>query len=681
MTRTGLAQVAAIALGCGAAISSAAAQAQPPQPPQRPMFRSATRLVIQPTTVTDRSNRPILNLTADDFIVTENGVRQEVAFVELRMPQPAPQTEGTAPTVAATSTPASQGPSRRRVVFYFDMQSMPEGDQNRAYTAASTYLREGIPGDTLLAIMAYRGGVLKSVLDFTDDSARARLMLEALFDEDSLAAQEAGLNFEEDLGFGQNNSEFNIFNTDRQLAALQTAAERLESILDVKTLVYFGSGLRLSGTHNQAQVRATVNAAVRANVTLNPVDTRGLVASAPAGDATRASTGGVSLFSGQLAMTRTTRRQQSEDALYALAADTGGVATFNSNDLSHGVQRAIANTSTYYLIAYHSTHTGEDGRFRRVQIRLSNGRSANLKYRDGYYGPRPFAMFSSADKERQLEEALRLESPLTEVQLSIEVNYFQITAAEYFVPVSVKIPGAELVQARASGARANIDVIGEIKDEHGTTHRNVRDRLEFTVGQSTAQELASRPVQYETGFTLLPGRYDLKLLVRNGATGKIGTFVTAFEIPNLETVPYLPMSSVVLSSQRLPASSALFSVRRSEIAQRAHPLVHDGQRLVPSVTRVFDRQRTLFAFVQVYPPAGSGDVAAYLTFFSAGDRVFETVPVIVRPSAAGRGAAGVWLEAPLSRLPKAGTYEVQVTVLSPGASKGGFWRSTIVVVE
>ena len=93
--------------------------------------------------------------------------------------------------------------------------------------------------------------------------------------------------------FGQDDSEFNVFNTDRQLSALQTAAKMLGQMSEKKSLIYFASGLRLNGVDNQAQLHATIDAAVRAGVSFWPVDARGLVAGAPLGDATQGSPGNV----------------------------------------------------------------------------------------------------------------------------------------------------------------------------------------------------------------------------------------------------------------------------------------------------------------------------------------------------------------------------------------------------
>ena len=141
--------------------------------------------------------------------------------------------------------------------------------------------------------------------------------------------------------FGQDGGEFNIFNTDRQLAALQTAVTMLQAVNDRKSLVYFASGLRFNGVDNQAQLRATINSAIRANVAFYPVDARGLVAQAPLGDATQGSPGGIGAFSGATAMTAMMSNfQRSQDSLYALAADTGGKAMLDNNDLAAGIVQA-----------------------------------------------------------------------------------------------------------------------------------------------------------------------------------------------------------------------------------------------------------------------------------------------------------------------------------------------------
>ena len=125
-----------------------------------------------------------------------------------------------------------------------------------------------------------------------------------------------------------------------------------------------------------------------------------------------------------------------------------------------------------------------------------------------------------------------LENPITDITIAMEVNYFQLNRAEYFVPVGVKIPGSELALAQRGGAaRTVIDFIGEVKDDYGITIQNVRDKLDIRLNDETAGQLATRPIQYETGFTLLPGKYVIKFLARDAETGRIGTFQTRSRFP------------------------------------------------------------------------------------------------------------------------------------------------------
>jgi VWFA-related protein len=354
----------------------------------------------------------------------------------------------------------------------------------RAYAAARKFVDTQMRGADLLAIMTFAGGSVRVKQDFTDDHARLRDTIQTFVAGNDNDA--GGIRDDVEIGtaFGQDDVEFNILNTDRQLSALQTAVTLLRPLPEQKSLVYFSSGLRLNGTDNQAQLRATTNAAIRASVALFPIDARGLAAQAPLGDATRPSPGGIGMFSGQSAQAANTTFERSQDTLYSLAMDTGGTPTFDSNDLSLGIVAATRAVTSYYLVGYYGTHPAADGRFHRIRVSLNGGLSADLSYRQGYF--------------------------------------------------AVKIPGRELALARRRGAaRTIIDFIGEVKDEYGVTVQNVRDKLDITLSDGMAGQLARRPIQYETGFTLLPGRYAIKFLARDAETGRIGTYQTSFTVPNL----------------------------------------------------------------------------------------------------------------------------------------------------
>ncbi len=272
--------------------------------------------------------------------------------------------------------------------MYFDMTALPPADQIRALDGAQKFIRTQMTAADLMAIMVFQGGAVRVLQDFTGDRDRLLTIIETIeVGEGQGFDQSAADDSTADTGaaFGQDDSEFNIFNTDRQLAALQTAATMLGQLSEKKSLLYFASGMSLNGDDNQAQLHATVNAAIRAGVSFWPIDARGLVASAPLGDASKGSPGGVGMYNGASALGFASRFQQSQDTLYALASDTGGKAFLDSNDLSAGIVKAQKAVSSYYIIGYYTTNEALNGKFRRIKISLNNGLTASLDFRQGYF--------------------------------------------------------------------------------------------------------------------------------------------------------------------------------------------------------------------------------------------------------------------------------------------------------
>jgi VWFA-related protein len=665
--------------------------------------KSTTQLVVETVVVKDKDGNSVEGLTARDFVVTEDGAPQEISFFEFqKLPETvegAPLAEPGRPKLLAKLPRAKISPEapgkvryddRRLLALYFDLTAMPPPDQLRALNAARKFIRAQMTSADLMAIMMFSGGAVRVLVDFTADRDRLLSIIETMIvgeSEDPLVGADENA-ADTGAAFGQDDAEFNIFSTDRQLAAIQTAVKMLETLSEKKSLIYFASGLRLSGVDNQAQLHAMINAAVRAGVSFWPVDARGLLAQAPMGDASRGSPGGTSMYTGAAAMAMMTSLQRSQDTLWAMAADTGGKALLNSNDLAAGILQAQKSTSSYYILGYYASNQALDGKFRRIKIALNNGMSAALDYRQGYYAGKVFAKFTVADKERQLEEALMLEDPITELTIAMEIDYFQLNRAEYFVPLIVKIPGRELALARRGGFdHTRIDFIGEIKDDFGTTIQNVRDKVDVKLSDSTAAELAKRPIQYDTGFTLLPGKYKIKFLARDAETGRIGTYQTNFVIPNLnKEEKRIPISSVVLSSQRVDLRDALYNAAKDKDREKAdavNPLILDGQKLIPSVTRVFNNARDMYIFLQAYDrtPEGSGPLISYVTFYRGQTKAFETPPLAVNDAPAPTSkAVNLRFSLSLAKLPP-GEYTCQVTVLSPNGHKAAFWQAPVMLIQ
>lgn len=681
----------------------------------------SSQLVIETVVAKDKQGHFINGLTAKDFSITEDGVPQTIRFVEHEtlpsdsepLPPLTDADEGItiynrlsrtsiAPEDTQRDTGKSRYQGRRLIVLYFDMTTMPPDDQLRAITAAETFVRKQMTAVDLISIMRYQGGSVDVLQDFSSDRNRLLSILETMLVGEGQGSQDSiddASSADTGAAFGQDDSEFNVFNNDRQLSALQTAAQMLASMNEKKSLIYFASGMRLHGVDNQAQLHATVDAAIRAGVTFWTVDARGLVAMAPLGNATQGSPGGEAMYTGQSAQATTNNFQQSQDTLYSLAADTGGKALLDNNDLTRGITQAQRAVTDYYILGYYTTNTAQNGHFRKIKLALNSDTSASLDYRQGYYANKEFAHFNEADKERQLEDALMLGDPVTDLTVSMEINYFQLNRAEYYVPLVVKIPGRELALAKKMGSEHTlIDFVCEIKDDFGgTTVSNIRDSVNVKLSDQTAAQLARQPIEYDAGVTLLPGQYTIKFLARDDETGRIGTFQTSFKIPNLNKVTtQIPISSVVLSSQRLSMTDALYNTIRGKQAAKndaADPLVQDGQKLIPSVTRVFKTDKELYVFLQAYtaPAAQTGTTGAaaasshspligYVSLYSAGQLAYASKPVAVTPLPNTRlGVTPFMFTLPLGTL-KPANYQCQVTLLDAEQHRAAFWQGPVRII-
>ena len=662
--------------------------AQDQQPPAT--FRGGTSLRVITVTVTDQSGKPIEGLTAEDFTVTEDNVPQVVSLLEYERLDNTVLAPAATVTVGTSARPTEQTriqrvapgdksfEDRRLLTLFFDMPSLGDAERFRAFEAALRFLDKQMTAADLVSVMTYVDGEVRVRQDFTDDRAVLRELLIALMNGDDLD--------DSSFLFGQSGGEFNLFNTDRQLAALQTAVQMLSVIDGKKALIDFTTGVNLRGADNQAQLRATLNAARRASVAFYPVDARGLVATPPMGNASVRSPGGIGMYTGATAMAMMRGFQRSQDGLYTLAADTGGKALLDYNDLSMGIVEAQRGTPSYYILGYYPTNTAKDGRRRLVKVTLKSRPEGRLAYNEAYYGDKEFSKFTSSDKERHLEEALMLGNPITELTIAMELNYFQINKAEYFVPVAVKIPGSELVLAQKAGAeRTLIDFIGEVRNQYGTIITNFRDKAEIRVKGVTTAVLAANTVQYDAGFTTIPGEYTIKFLARNAETGRIGTYQADFIVPNLNLeLQRLPISSVVLSGQRVAMTDAVFNAgkTRADREQIANPLIEDGLKLIPSVTRVFSRARELYVYLQAYEreAATTQPLAAFVTFNRGAERVRQLPARVITDGLDPRSkAVPIKLTVPLDDL-QPGEYSVQITVLDTTSQKAAFWQSSILVV-
>jgi hypothetical protein len=311
--------------------------------------------------------------------------------------------------------------------------------------------------------------------------------------------------------FVADETEFNIFNTDQKLAALEQAARMLKSFPEKKALIYFSGGVTRTGMDNEAQLQATINAAGKANLAIFAIDARGLMGDPPGGGASKAGSRGAGIFNGSTFNSQRSSSLASQDTLYTLAAETGGKAFFDSNDIGLGIVKTQEAMSSYYLLGYYSSNNAMDGKYRKIDVKLNNSKLvAKLDHREGYYADKTWNKLNAQDKEQQLKEALSAGDPVTDLPLALQVDTFRISSTAYFVPVSIKVPGSVVALAAKGGASVTqLDFAGQIQDERHAVVGNVRDNIQIKLDQDKAASVGRKSYQADEGFVLEPGRYRM----------------------------------------------------------------------------------------------------------------------------------------------------------------------------
>jgi VWFA-related protein len=669
-------------------VASTSAQQQAP-----PVFRSSTAIVSVDVIVRDASGNIVTGLTPADFTVLEDGKPQQIQTftfqqiadapagpaaptpallgdLETRVREDLQRTAGASAADAPEPMASTTFAGRRLMVLLFDVSSMQPEDVQRAVDSANEYVDKQMSTADLVSVVTI-GSDINVLTDFTGVKEDVHAALSTLAYTEGTATPPASVTTAETEETAQttdatdtDDTGFEAFNNDVRLRALKTIAETLGPIEQKKAIVYFSAGMQRNGDDNQIELRAAINASVRGNVAIYPIDSRGLQAVAPGGDASRASRGGVGLFSGQNVRQQFQQLTASQDSLTTLAADTGGRAFTDSNDFGEAFTRAQRDLSAYYLIGYGSTNTVKDGRFRKIEVRVTR-RNTRVEARAGYYAERDFAHTNRQDREGMLDEQLAAAVSLTDLPLVVGTGWFRQDQTRFYVPIALAVPGSAVPPPTTAGAaKVSFDVRGVVRDEQGRTVGRIRDTLDVPAGDSGS--LAGRLVLYQSGVTLPPGRFSVKVVVRENSSGTIGSFEAPILVPQLRDAG-MKVSPPVMSTQLQPAGRE----------RTTNPLVRDGVQLLPNLTRAVGRNQSVYFYFEVYDPAlvdAAPDLRTSLAFYRGNVKVYET-PVVERTMIddAARKAVLFQLEVPASAFTP-GTYTCQVNVIDTVAGKVAFPR-------
>lgn len=673
-------------------------------------FRVSSDLILVNVTVRDKNGNFITGLKRGDFTILEDNKPQKVVSFDLEnvdaianqnVAQAKPLTAEqaampSAPAPAAAET-GNQFKDRRLIVLFFDLSAMEPDEIDHAVTSAEHYVDTQMAPADMVSIVSL-GSALLVNQDFTSDRDLLKKQIQAFGEGSGQGYEEGTTGSTEgtpDTGqpFTADDTEYNIFNTDRRLEALRSVAEKLSHLQQKKSLIYFSSGMDRTGIENQSELRAATNAAVRANLAIYTMDMRGLQALVAGGEAQNASMRGTSAYSGQSSINALTSNFTTQETLVTLASDTGGRAFLDSNDFSQVFKGVQQDTSTYYLLGYRSGNLARDGRYRRITVKV-NVPGAKIDYRKGYYAPADYQHSTKEDKELQLQQELSSELPSTDLPLYLGLAYFRLEANKFYIPISLVVPGSEIPFVRNSDRdKATLDVIGVVLDGEHHPVTQIRDTVKLAV--DTTSEVKKKNVQYDAGLSLPPGKFHLKLVVRENQTGRMGSFETDLNVPDLKSQP-LKMSSIVLASQVQPAKKN----------SPPNPLIRDGSEIIPNITHVFSAGQHLHLYYEVYDPGhpnasqgvGLGqsgaprpqaapegnhsagiDLLTSVAFFRGKAKVYESSPVELTELNARDRKAGVFqLDLPLTSL-KPGFYTCQVNVIDDAAGTFVFPRLALLI--
>jgi len=648
-----------------------------------------TNIVLTNVVVRDKKTGAVVKgLKASDFTIYEDKKPQKIiSFDYQNVDEAAVLAEKSTASGKATvadllernfAASPKELKDHRLIVLFFDLSSMQDEDIDRAVEAATKYVKTQMQPADLVALVSMSTGLTMDQ-NFTSNKDALLRGLGKYNGTDETGFANGGTGStsgtsDDASSFAADDTEYNSLNTDRELLAIRTIAKSLERVDQRKSMLYFSGGLSRNGIENQASLRAATNEAAKANLAIYSVDTRGLQALPPVGDASSGSLRGNSAYSGAAATSQLSSNAASQETLDTLSLDTGGKSFLDSNDFSPAFQQVQHDTEAYYILGFRSTNQRQDGSYRHLTVKL-NRDDVKLEFRPGYYAGADFQHQKTEDREEALTEQMRSDLPATDVAVYLQALYFMSSKNLLYVPVDVIVPGSQIPFVKGGDReKATLDIMGQVKDAQSIVVGNVRQTVKLAVDASA--EVQRKNIQYSTGFTLAPGRYHLKFVVRENQTGNMGSFETDIQVPDLKKAP-LKMSSVVVASQRSPNTDK----------KATSPLVRDGLQWVPNVAHVFRQDQHLYFLYEVYGPAKQKDVKGSpiklltnVEFVSNGTKVFETALVTATAlNDPTRDAAVFQVDVPLTLL-KPGMYLCQVNVIDDAGGSFMFPRLALKVM-
>jgi VWFA-related protein len=521
------------------------------QQPSRPTFRTDVEAVVLDVSVLDEHRRPVRGLTAEDFVVLEDGQPQAITtFSAVDLPEPdAPQSGSWLTTVPAdVVTNAVPADGRVVVLVLDDLTPMAPGDAPRAIDLANMAV-DGLGPSDIAAVVFTAGRA--AGCGFTSEHAR----LEAAVARFSPRMSRDFEQFDDSSG-------------PAYIEATATIRKLVDLMADLgqrrKALLWVSAGMPLSVERPRLispdsfveQLRSDEDrvrdgwvelfaAAGRANVNLYGLDPGGLRGEAidlQEGPTTRAIYQSDPAAADPTAPVSATREagKVNRRFLEDVSANTGGFVVTGSNDPGPGLKRVFADTGTYYLLGYQSSNLPSKEKLRTLQVRV-NQPGVTVRCRTGYAAEPSVGQQPSVTAPSLLTDSLHAVLPARGVGLRSAAAAFQATGRDT-PTVAVVLGVDQATPARPAVTIDDVAVVVSAYDAQGKAAGSVTSHAKVGLPAGSAN------VQYEVlmPIDVKPGHYDLRIAAATTFAPRAGSVTCDVDVPDFAKAP-LSLSGLVLS--------------------------------------------------------------------------------------------------------------------------------------
>jgi VWFA-related protein len=556
-----------LATGC---LSGVAAQA--PAAPEVSLhdepatFRSRVNLVMVPVVVRDRNGKTIGDLHKEDFQLLDSGKVQVISKFSV---EKAGAVKGETIQPEADKSPESAlAVPERFVIYLFDDVHLSFGDLVQVREAASKHFDATLKASDRASIFTTSG---QGILDFTDDRQKlhdallrlrprpiARLsssdcpyvpyyvadMADNKHDQmatdavTSSAAACLGVSLSDPSGkmAAQGAANSSIVRarsggeqeTRVSLSVLKDAVRRVSAMPGQRIVVLASPGIY--APDQQHEKNDIIDRAVRANVIINALDSRGVYYVDPGGDIAAGSQFSVD---GSAAMGRYLREAASVegDLLAEMASGTGGKFFQNSNDLGHGFELLAAAPEYVYILGFAPQNLKLDGKFHNLKVTLKDFKNVNLQSRRGYYAPKTVTDPVEAARQ-EIEEALFSREEMRDFPVQLRMQFFKRDEANAKLSAVAHIDLHQIRFRKADGRNYdNLTVVYGLFDRNGNYISGNKQSIEMRLIEQTLAKTLNSGLTLRSSFDVHPGGYVIRLVVRDAEGQTMAAENGAIEIP------------------------------------------------------------------------------------------------------------------------------------------------------